>query len=160
MSTRLVAKPENIRQRKNTLIKKAYELGMLENVEVAVVVFDRGRYSTYTSMDSEEWPPSMSQIVSLYNKVTGQLSNISQRRSFPLPVVLGPEQVRQIVKKRAPVLADIAATHRERRDLLFKYETLVGREAIVNGSDKVVDGSNRENLCESLISEAEEPTIS
>jgi hypothetical protein len=55
---------EKLRKRKNNLFKKAYELGKLCNVDVAVIVHKNGRYFTYRSTDKESWPPSMKEIVS------------------------------------------------------------------------------------------------
>jgi len=58
---------ERLRKRKNSLFKKAYELGMLCNVDVAVIVRKNGRYFTYRSINQETWPPAMKEIVSLYH---------------------------------------------------------------------------------------------
>lgn len=57
---------EKLRRRKKSLIKKAYELGKLFDIDVAVILHKNGRYFTYRSTDQESWPPSMKQIVSLY----------------------------------------------------------------------------------------------
>jgi hypothetical protein len=56
---------ENLKRRKDTLFKKAYELGKYYDIEVAVILHQNGRYFTYRTIDQESWPPSMKQIVSL-----------------------------------------------------------------------------------------------
>ena len=55
---------ERLRRRKLTLFKKAYDLGKEYNVDIAVVIRQRGRYYTFRSLDNKSWPPSMSEIVS------------------------------------------------------------------------------------------------
>ena len=55
---------EALRRRKNTLFKKAYELGQLPDVEVAVIIRANGRYYTYRSTEQASWPPDIEQIVS------------------------------------------------------------------------------------------------
>jgi hypothetical protein len=58
-------KLERERRRKKSLFKKAYELGVLCNVDVAVIIRKNGRYFIYRSTNQESWPPAMSEIVSL-----------------------------------------------------------------------------------------------
>ena len=53
-----------INRRKKTLIKKAYELGEFENIDVALIICKYGRYTTYRSTERKQWPPSMAEIVS------------------------------------------------------------------------------------------------
>jgi hypothetical protein len=55
---------EKLRRRRNSLFRKAYELGKLCNVDVVVILHKDGRYFTYRSMDKESWPPSIKEIVS------------------------------------------------------------------------------------------------
>ena len=57
-------KNESINRRKDTLVKKAYELGELDGIDVALVICKHGRYTTYRSRDHTSWPPSMAEIVS------------------------------------------------------------------------------------------------
>jgi hypothetical protein len=57
---------ENLRRRKDTLFKKAYELGKYAGVDVALIIRQNGRFFTYRSIDHESWPPSMKEIVRLY----------------------------------------------------------------------------------------------
>ena len=55
---------EGINKRKGTLVKKAYELGEFDGVDVALIICKHGRYTTYRSRDHVSWPPSMAEIVS------------------------------------------------------------------------------------------------
>jgi putative salt-induced outer membrane protein YdiY len=57
-------KNEGINRRKDTLIKKAYELGELDGIDVALIICKHGRYTTYRSRDHASWPPSIVEIVS------------------------------------------------------------------------------------------------
>jgi len=56
-------KAENLRQRKETLFKKAHELGKYYDVDVALIIRQNGRFFTYKSIDHESWPLSMKEIV-------------------------------------------------------------------------------------------------
>ncbi len=61
---------ENLKRRKETLIKKVYELGKDYGVDVALILRQNSRYFTYRSIDLESWPPSMpsmKEIVRLYH---------------------------------------------------------------------------------------------
>jgi hypothetical protein len=68
--TTMVSKPkrrsEKLSRRKETLLKKAYEIAQFCDVDIALILRIRktGRYITYKSVDLESWPPSMEQIVS------------------------------------------------------------------------------------------------
>jgi len=55
---------EALRKKKNTLFKKAYELGQLPNVKVAVIICANSRYYTYRSIEQASWLLDMEQIVS------------------------------------------------------------------------------------------------
>ena len=55
---------EGINRRKNTLIKKAYEFGEFDGMDVALIICKHGRYTTYRSRDHTSWPPSVAEIVS------------------------------------------------------------------------------------------------
>jgi putative salt-induced outer membrane protein YdiY len=57
-------KNEGINRRKDTLIKKAYELGELDSIDVALIICKHGRYTTYKSRDYASWPPFITEIVS------------------------------------------------------------------------------------------------
>jgi hypothetical protein len=46
------------------LIKKAYELGEFDGIDVALIICKHGRYITHRSRDHASWPPSMAEIVS------------------------------------------------------------------------------------------------
>ena len=60
-------KNEGINRRKDTLIKKAYELGDLDGIDVALIICKHGRYTIYRSRDYASWPPSIAEIVSKSN---------------------------------------------------------------------------------------------
>jgi hypothetical protein len=55
---------EGINRRKDTLIKKAYELGEFDGIDVALIICKHGRYTIYSSKDHALWPPSIAEIVS------------------------------------------------------------------------------------------------
>src|SRR5277367_1264238 len=57
-------KNEGLNRRKDTLIKKAYELREFDGIDVALIICKHGRYTTYRSRDHASWPPSMAEIVS------------------------------------------------------------------------------------------------
>ena len=69
-STTMISKPkrksERLNRRKETLLKKAYEIGEFCEVNVALILRIRktGSYITFKSVDLESFPPSMEQIVS------------------------------------------------------------------------------------------------
>ena len=60
-------KNEGINRRKDTLVKKAYELGEFDGVDVALIIRKHGRYTTYRSRDHKTWPPSMAEIISAHS---------------------------------------------------------------------------------------------
>lgn len=47
-----------------TLIKKAYELGECDGMDVALIICKHDRYTTYRSSDHASWPPSIVEMVS------------------------------------------------------------------------------------------------
>ena len=55
---------EGINRRKDTLIKKAYELEEFDGMDVALIICKHGWYTTYRSRDHKTWPPSRAEIVS------------------------------------------------------------------------------------------------
>jgi hypothetical protein len=56
---------ERLRRRKDSVLKKAYELAKFCDVDVALILRIRttGRYITYRSVDLESWPPSTDQTL-------------------------------------------------------------------------------------------------
>ena len=58
---------EKLSRRKETLLKKSYEIAAFCDVDVALFTRIRktGRLITYKSLDLESWPPSREQIVSV-----------------------------------------------------------------------------------------------
>ena len=57
-------KNEGINRRKDTLIKKAYELGEFDGIDVVLIICKYGRYTTYSSSGYTSRLPSMAEIVS------------------------------------------------------------------------------------------------
>jgi hypothetical protein len=57
-------KNEGVDRRKDTLVKKAFELGEFYGVDVALIICNHGRYTAYRSRDHASWPPSLAEIVS------------------------------------------------------------------------------------------------
>jgi putative salt-induced outer membrane protein YdiY len=55
-------KNKGVDRRKDTLVKKAYELGEFDGVDVALIICNHGRYTTYRSRDHASWPPSLAEI--------------------------------------------------------------------------------------------------
>jgi len=56
---------ERLRKRKHTLFKKAYELGKDYDVDIAVIIYQYGKYYIFKSTEKASWPPSMAEIVSI-----------------------------------------------------------------------------------------------
>ena len=50
-------------RRKKTLIRKAHQLGKFPGFEVALFIRQRGKITTYQSIDHESWWPVMAEIV-------------------------------------------------------------------------------------------------
>ena len=57
-------KNEGINRRMDTLITKAYEIGEFDGIDIALIIYKYGRYTTYKSKVHASWPPSMAEIVS------------------------------------------------------------------------------------------------
>ncbi|KAH6700680.1 hypothetical protein BKA61DRAFT_427413, partial [Leptodontidium sp. MPI-SDFR-AT-0119] len=74
---------EGINRRKETLIKKAYELGECDGIDVALIICKHGRYTTYSSKGYASRPPSMAEI----------------QTAYPLPKNLLPEDVEERLSK-------------------------------------------------------------
>lgn len=55
---------ERVGRKVKTLLKKTHKLGKLPRIDVAAIICNRGRYSTYKSMNRESWPPTMTEVVS------------------------------------------------------------------------------------------------
>ena len=56
---------QNASRRKISLINKTYEYGKLYGADVALIIYQNGRYTTYRSVNKPCFPPSMEEIVSL-----------------------------------------------------------------------------------------------
>ncbi|PVH68403.1 hypothetical protein DL98DRAFT_631252 [Cadophora sp. DSE1049] len=81
-------KNEGINRRKKTLIKKAYELGKLDGIDVALIISKYGRYTTYSSNGYASRFPSMAEI----------------QAAYPLPKNLLPKDVeRRLSNKRKEI---------------------------------------------------------
>jgi len=63
MSYAAKAKTQQFTRRKPNLIKKADQLARLCQADVALIIRRNGRYYTYRSIDHDQWPPSLSEIV-------------------------------------------------------------------------------------------------
>jgi hypothetical protein len=59
---------ENLGRRKKTVLKKVYELRDYDGVDVALIIRQKGRFFTYRSINHESWPPTMKEIVRLYQE--------------------------------------------------------------------------------------------
>ena len=66
MATNVKKRSQRLSRRKETLLKKAHEMGVLCDVDVAVYLRYRksGRLITYKSINLQFWPPTQEQIVS------------------------------------------------------------------------------------------------
>jgi len=62
---------ENLSRRELTLFQKGYELAEFRGVQVAIIVFKKGQYSTFSSIQDGSWPPSMESIVSKSSLIKG-----------------------------------------------------------------------------------------
>jgi hypothetical protein len=81
-------------RRKETLLKKAHEIGILCDVDVAVYLRYRksGRLITYKSSNRRCWPPTEEQIVSALEHLEHH-ANTLQEHTYPIPLVLLPEDM-------------------------------------------------------------------
>ncbi len=57
------AKTQQFTRRKSTLVIKADELAQLCYADLALIIRKNGRYYTYCSIDHDQWPPPMTEIV-------------------------------------------------------------------------------------------------
>jgi hypothetical protein len=66
MATQAKRGSQRLSRRKETLLKKAHEMGMLCDVDVALYIRIRksGRLIAYKSINRQCWPPTEEQIVS------------------------------------------------------------------------------------------------
>ncbi|KAH9215280.1 hypothetical protein DL95DRAFT_501201 [Leptodontidium sp. 2 PMI_412] len=55
---------EGINRRKDTLVKKAFELGEFDGIDVALIICKYGRYTTYKSRDYVSRQPSFAEMLS------------------------------------------------------------------------------------------------
>ena len=76
---------ENLRRRKETLLKKLYELGKYYAVDVALILRQNGRFFTYRSIDIESWPLSIKEIVKLYYLNLYIYTNVKAASFIPYP---------------------------------------------------------------------------
>jgi hypothetical protein len=60
-------KNEGISKRKDTLIKKVYELEKLDDINIALIIYKYDRYIIYRSKNYALWPPSIAEIVNKSN---------------------------------------------------------------------------------------------
>jgi hypothetical protein len=75
------------------LIKKAYELGEFDSIDVALIICKHDRYTTYRSRDHASWPLSIAEIISntitclIYT--TGTDTYLANCLSFPKKYITG-----------------------------------------------------------------------
>jgi hypothetical protein len=60
-------KAEQLRRRKESFIRKAFELGELYNVNIVVIICKNGRYFTYRLIEDESWLLTIKELISLYS---------------------------------------------------------------------------------------------
>ena len=59
------AKTQQFTRRKSSLMKKADELARLCHADLALIIRKNDRYYTYRSIDHNQWPPRLNEIVCL-----------------------------------------------------------------------------------------------
>ena len=76
---------ERLSRRKETLLKKSYEMAALCDVDVAFFIRIRktGRLFAYKSLDLESWPPSREQMVSADELVQKHYVNATAANYVP-----------------------------------------------------------------------------
>jgi len=79
-------------RREKTLLKKSYELGRFPGIDVALIIRNRGRYSTFMSMDQESWPPTRAEIVS-GDTISLTYANIRYRTGRGLSLRTCPHEI-------------------------------------------------------------------
>jgi len=79
-------KRENLRRRKNTLVKKAWEIGHIHGIDVALILRQNGRYFTYRSIDQDSWPLSIERIVR-QNYLSNVLNMLRPEQKVLYPVL-------------------------------------------------------------------------
>jgi hypothetical protein len=76
---------ENLGRRKKTVLKKVYELGEYDGVDVALIIRQNSRFFTYKSINHESWPPSMKEIVRLFHLNLHMHTNVKAGSFIPYP---------------------------------------------------------------------------
>ncbi|KFZ15463.1 hypothetical protein V501_02714 [Pseudogymnoascus sp. VKM F-4519 (FW-2642)] len=78
---------QNASRRRSTLTNKAYEYAELYGADVALIIYQKGRYYTYGSPGNPCFPPSKKEIIN----------------SFPVPISMLPQDVcAKYQRKRSP----------------------------------------------------------
>jgi hypothetical protein len=97
-------KNEGINRRKDTLIKKAYELGEFDGINIALIICKHSKYTMYRSRDYALWPPSIVEIISkaiAYLKyMTGANTYLANCISFPKEYATGRHREAHFQKQR------------------------------------------------------------
>ncbi|KAH7374096.1 hypothetical protein BKA64DRAFT_649118 [Cadophora sp. MPI-SDFR-AT-0126] len=60
---------EGINRRKDTLVKKAFELGEFDGIDVVLIICKYGQYTTFRSKGYVSWQPSFAEIVEIHGNV-------------------------------------------------------------------------------------------
>ncbi|KAH6666091.1 hypothetical protein B0J14DRAFT_605289 [Halenospora varia] len=96
MDTTNIKRNDEGKRRKDTLIKKAYELGEFDGIDVALIICKHGRYTTHRSRGYVSWPPSIAEIVSkaiaCLKYMTGATIDLVNCLSSPEEYVTGRHQ--------------------------------------------------------------------
>ena len=69
-------KRESINRKMKTMFKNAYTLGKLPDMDIALIICNRGQYFVYKSIERESFPPTIAQIVSKARVTLKSLTNI------------------------------------------------------------------------------------
>jgi hypothetical protein len=88
---------EGISNRQKTLLNKAHELGEFEGVEVVVIVWKHGKYTTYVSEGYRSQQPSFTEIVSQVMVCLTHTTVLMfiQQTAYPLPKNFLPEDIQK-----------------------------------------------------------------
>lgn len=93
MTSDTKARNQRFNRRKFNLVKKADQLARLCGIDLALIIRKNGRYYTYRSLDNDQWPPTLSEIVSRQSPSVILVLTKAQNTTYPLPVNLLPKDM-------------------------------------------------------------------